>query len=134
MAAASGEPGCGLDWKSSSYGPAIWPQQRPMGGCRSPQPTGRQAGWDLEDSIALAAGVERERDADYICTSSGGTTLARENHNWSGLLWSLLNEAVRRGVDIPTTAVGQITSSTCRQSRSCKTAGPILIALGRRTA
>jgi 2,4-dienoyl-CoA reductase-like NADH-dependent reductase (Old Yellow Enzyme family) len=106
----------------------IWPQQRPMG-VRISATDWAPGGWDLEDSIALAAEL-KQRGCDYICTSSGGTTLAQKIIAGPGYQVPFA-EAVRRGVDIPTIAVGQITEHV-QAEQILQDGRADLIALGRR--
>ena len=85
-------------------------------------------GWDMSDTLALAAAL-KQRGCDYICASSGGT--APEQRIPVGPLYQVpLADEIRREVAIPTMAVGLITEP--REAEGILQDGQAdLVALGR---
>jgi 2,4-dienoyl-CoA reductase-like NADH-dependent reductase (Old Yellow Enzyme family) len=105
-----------------------FPGERPIG-VRISATDWVEGGWDISDSVALATEL-RVRGCDYICTSSGGVSL-KQKIDAKPLYQIPLAEAVRRGSDIATMAVGQITEP--QQAEAILAEGKAdLIALGRR--
>jgi 2,4-dienoyl-CoA reductase-like NADH-dependent reductase (Old Yellow Enzyme family) len=105
-----------------------WPQQRPMG-VRISAVDWVPGGWQIEDSVAFAAELKR-RGCDYVCTSSGGTTLAQKIQSGPGYQVPFA-EAVRHGAGIATIAVGQITEPA-QAEQIIQDGKADLVALGRR--
>jgi 2,4-dienoyl-CoA reductase-like NADH-dependent reductase (Old Yellow Enzyme family) len=83
----------------------IFPADRPIG-VRISATDWVAGGWDIGDSIAFSREL-RTRGCDYVCTSSGGVSLAQKIEAKS-LYQVPFAEAVRKGADIATMAVGQI--------------------------
>ncbi len=105
-----------------------FPLERPIG-VRISVTDWVEGGWDVSDSVALAAQL-RARGCDYICTSSGGVSL-KQKIDPKPLYQIPLAEAVRRGSGITTMAVGQITEP--QQAEAILANGQAdLVAIGRR--
>jgi 2,4-dienoyl-CoA reductase-like NADH-dependent reductase (Old Yellow Enzyme family) len=84
---------------------ALWPAHKPMG-VRITATEWVDGGWTLEDSAALGREL-KARGCDYICCTSGGTSLKQEIE--SGPLYQVpFADRVRRESGVPTMAVGQI--------------------------
>jgi 2,4-dienoyl-CoA reductase-like NADH-dependent reductase (Old Yellow Enzyme family) len=107
---------------------ALWPADKPMG-VRITATDWVDGGWTLEDSVVLGREL-KARGCDYICTTSGGTSLKQKIV--SGPCYQVpFAERVRRESDITTMAVGQIWEA--RQAEQVLQDGKAdLIALGRR--
>jgi 2,4-dienoyl-CoA reductase-like NADH-dependent reductase (Old Yellow Enzyme family) len=83
----------------------IFPADRPIG-VRISAKDWVEGGWDIDDSIAFSREL-KTRGCDYVCTSSGGVSLAQKI-DAKPLYQVPFAEAVRKGADIATMAVGQI--------------------------
>jgi 2,4-dienoyl-CoA reductase-like NADH-dependent reductase (Old Yellow Enzyme family) len=107
---------------------ALWPAHKPMG-VRITATEWVDGGWTLEDSVVLCREL-KARGCDYICCTSGGTSLKQDIK--SGPLYQVpFAERIRRECGIPTMAVGQIwepheAESVLREDKAD------LIAIGRR--
>jgi NADPH2 dehydrogenase len=87
-----------------------------------------EGGWDIDDSIALAREL-KARGCDYVCTTSGGVSLAQKIEAKPGYQVPFA-AAVRKGTGIATIAVGQIKGA--QQAEQILAEGSAdLIALGR---
>jgi 2,4-dienoyl-CoA reductase-like NADH-dependent reductase (Old Yellow Enzyme family) len=107
---------------------AAWPSDKPMG-VRISATDWVEGGWDVEASVVLARRL-RELGCDYICCSSGGVVTAQQITAGPGYQVPLADR-VRRGAEIATMAVGQITEPA--QAEAILQEGKAdLIALGRR--
>jgi 2,4-dienoyl-CoA reductase-like NADH-dependent reductase (Old Yellow Enzyme family) len=105
-----------------------FPPQRPIG-VRISVTDWVEGGWDVSDSVVLAAEL-RARGCDYICATSGGVSL-RQKIDAKPLYQIPLAEAVRRSSGIATMAVGQITEP--QQAEAILANGQAdLVAIGRR--
>lgn len=82
-----------------------FPADRPIG-VRISAVDWVEGGWSIDDSIAFCRELKK-RGCDYICTSSGGVSLAQKIEAKPGYQVPFA-AAVRRGADIATMAVGQI--------------------------
>jgi 2,4-dienoyl-CoA reductase-like NADH-dependent reductase (Old Yellow Enzyme family) len=106
----------------------VFPQDRPIG-VRISAIDWVEGGWTVEDSCALAAEL-KQRGCDYICTSSGGVTLAQKITAGPGYQVPFA-DAVRNRGGIAAMAVGQIWEP--QQAEDILQAGQAdLIAIGRR--
>ncbi len=85
---------------------AAFPAERPMG-VRISAVDWVDGGWSIDDSVALAIELKK-LGCDYICTSSGGNSLAQKITAGPGYQVPFAN-AVRTGAGVATMAVGQIT-------------------------
>ena len=107
---------------------AAFPADRPIG-ARISAVDWVEGGWSLEDSIAFSAELKK-RGCDYICTSSGGVSLAQKITAGPGYQVPFA-DAVRKGAEIATMAVGQITEP--QQAEDILQAGHAdMIAIARR--
>lgn len=106
---------------------AAWPECKPLG-VRLSATDWADGGWDIEDSVALAAAL-RERGCDYICASSGGAVPHQRPDVFPGYQVGFA-ERIRHEADIATMAVGLITSQQ-QASAILKSGKADLIALGR---
>ena len=107
---------------------AAWPREKPMG-VRISAVDWVPGGWDLPNSIVLAHELKK-RGCDYICASSGGVSIRQKITGGRGYQVPFA-EAIRREVDLPTMAVGQITEP--QQAEDILTSGSAdLVAIGRR--
>ena len=107
---------------------AAFPADRPIG-IRISAVDWVSGGWDLEDSVALAAEYKK-RGCDYICTSSGGVTLQQKITAGPGYQVPFA-DAVRNRGGVPSMAVGQIWEP--QEAEDILQAGQAdLIAIGRR--
>ncbi len=84
----------------------VWPRHKPMG-VRISAVDWAEGGWSLEDSVALSAKL-KEMGCDYICASSGGTTMKQKVVAGPGYQVPFA-ERIRAETGIATMAVGQIT-------------------------
>jgi 2,4-dienoyl-CoA reductase-like NADH-dependent reductase (Old Yellow Enzyme family) len=83
-----------------------FPEDRPIG-VRISATDWVPGGWDVEDSVAFSRELKK-RGCDYVVTTSGGAVLAQKIK--AGPLYQVpFADAVRRGAEITTMAVGQIT-------------------------
>jgi len=107
---------------------AAFPQDRPMG-VRISAVDWVEGGWTIEDSVELSTRL-RSRGCDYVCTSSGGVSLAQKIVAGPGYQVPFAR-AVRRQAGVATIAVGQIWDPD--QAESVLQEGSAdLIAIGRR--
>jgi len=107
---------------------ALWPTHKPMG-VRITATEWVDGGWTLEDSAVLGHAL-KERGCDYICCTSGGTSLKQQIE--TGPCYQVpFAERVRRDSGVPTMAVGQIWEP--RDAEAVLQDGKAdLIAIGRR--
>ena len=107
---------------------ALWPANKPMG-VRISATEWYEGGWTLEDSVVLAREL-KARGCDYICCTSGGTTLKQKIT--AGPCYQVpFAERVRRESGIATMAVGQIWEP--RDAETVLAEGSAdLVAVGRR--
>ncbi|MEK9725065.1 MAG: NADH:flavin oxidoreductase/NADH oxidase [Rhodospirillaceae bacterium] len=106
---------------------AAWPDELPLG-VRISSVDWVEGGWTIEDSIAFAAELKK-RGCDFIDCSSGGNSPLQEIDAGPGYQTGFAAE-VRRGADIPTMAVGQITQA--RQAEAIIRSGQAdMVALAR---
>jgi 2,4-dienoyl-CoA reductase-like NADH-dependent reductase (Old Yellow Enzyme family) len=104
-----------------------FPADRPIG-VRISAKDWVEGGWDIDDSVALCREL-KTRGCDYVCTSSGGVSLAQKIDTKPGYQVPFA-AAARRGAGIATMAVGQIKEP--RQAEEILAEGSAdLIALGR---
>jgi NADPH2 dehydrogenase len=82
-----------------------WPAEKPMG-ARITAHDWVEGGWDMDDSIALAAEL-KARGCDYICASSGGISDKQKITSGPGYQVPFA-AGMRKATGIPTMAVGQI--------------------------
>lgn len=85
---------------------AVWPERKPLG-MRISATDWAPGGWDIEDSVELAAAMRR-RGCDFITASSGGATPEQTLKVHPGYQVPFA-ERIRRESGIPTMAVGLIT-------------------------
>lgn len=106
---------------------AVWPERKPLG-MRISATDWAEGGWDVEDSIELAARL-RERGCDFITASSGGAVPEQQLKVHPGYQVPFA-ERIRREAGIATIAVGLITEP--RQAEAILREGRAdLVALGR---
>lgn len=87
----------------------VWPDELPLL-VRLSVTEWMDAGWQVDDSIRLAKELDK-RGVDLIDCSSGGNSIGQKMPIHPGYQVPL-SEAVRRGADIPTAAVGLISDPT----------------------
>ena len=105
----------------------VWPDRLPLT-VRISGVEWVEGGWNLEESVALARLLKAE-GVDLIDCSSGGNLSYAKVPAEPGYQ-VFIAEAVRKGVDIPTAAVGLITDS--KQAEEIVTSGKAdLVLLGR---
>jgi 2,4-dienoyl-CoA reductase-like NADH-dependent reductase (Old Yellow Enzyme family) len=85
---------------------ALWPEQKPLG-VRISATDWVEGGWDLEQSIAFVAELEK-RGCDYIDVSSGGLSPDQKIAIGPGYQVPFA-EAIKKATAIPTMSVGLIT-------------------------
>ncbi len=83
----------------------VWPKDKPLG-VRISASDWVEGGWDVADSIALAAELKRH-GCDYVCASSGGVSEQQKLALGPGYQVPFA-ERIRRDTGIPTMAVGMI--------------------------
>jgi 2,4-dienoyl-CoA reductase-like NADH-dependent reductase (Old Yellow Enzyme family) len=86
---------------------AVWPAELPLF-VRISATDWTEGGWDIDQSVALAR-VLKQHGVDLIDTSSGGNVSGATIPTGPGYQVPFA-ERIRREVDLPTGAVGQITS------------------------
>ncbi len=107
---------------------AAFPADRPIG-VRISAVDWVEGGWDIEDSVALAAELKK-RGCDYVCTSSGGVALQQKITAGPGYQVPFA-DAVRNRGGVASMAVGQIWEP--QQAEDVLQAGHAdMIAIGRR--
>ena len=85
---------------------AVWPERKPLG-MRISATDWAAGGWDMDDSVALAAALRR-RGCDFITASSGGATPEQKLDVYPGYQVPFA-QRIRREAGIPTMALGLIT-------------------------
>ena len=84
---------------------AAWPKEKPLG-VRISASDWVEGGWDIADSVAVAAELKK-RGCDYICASSGGVSEQQKLTLGPGYQVPFA-ERIRRETGIATMAVGMI--------------------------
>jgi 2,4-dienoyl-CoA reductase-like NADH-dependent reductase (Old Yellow Enzyme family) len=86
---------------------AVWPEELPLL-VRISSSDWAEGGWDIDDSVRLAAALKRE-GVDLVDCSSGGNIHSAKVNAGPGYL-APYSERIRREAGVPTAVVGFITS------------------------